>query len=551
MDPRLRNSGMTPISLLLIISLIFPPRIWGESPASAKLDNSWANWDKRFERYFSDINPHYIPGRAMGIIVPSDPRPDLLPMSAFGYETISRENFDTVIIILPAPENSTFDGLAVPDLEYLETPIGRFKVDTNLLYHLQNANLTLSIHDEFFDPKIPAILETQLAALKFVMKKKIEPVKILPILVKVSDLNSQVKDFAPAIAENLKDLSLENKVVLVVVSNLSLVNTLDKIIPADAKLLTAIRSIDVDAVIESNQNHDPGDKIVPTNDAGALAMGILIIKWLGADHGEILAWCHSGQLVLTKDKTKTVSFVSAAFASGPLAPPKVPHVEREKMVDTFDELLRTDILTITRQTCAQVLDPTAAAPPALVSKEASKKWPLYVSLFDPQGKLAGQAGSHIAGAPLQESLRQYAFEAVRKAQPALTKDNFQNYVVDVSIPYGFNYVSKPEDLVPFLNGVIVHQSQKQSALHPEAWRTYPDPHEMLGFICYGLGMKPWDYATVKAEVESFRVIEFNEKEPFQDLGETGKKKKKKKGKGTGSEEAPIDNLGTGGDALPF
>jgi AMMECR1 domain-containing protein len=171
---------------------------------------------------------------------------------------------------------------------------------------------------------------------------------------------------------------------------------------------------------------------------------------------------------------------------------------------------------------------------------------VYVSLYGPDGNLAGQAGSHVAVGPLEESIRKFSLEAVKQAQPALSKANFANYVVDISIPYGFANVGRPEELVPMLNGVIVHQRLKTSAFHPDAWRKFPDPHQLLASICVGLGLKPWAYATGIAKLESFRILSFNEKEPFQDLGAATRKKKKKKSGSEGSEDAPADDTGGGG-----
>jgi AMMECR1 domain-containing protein len=255
-------------------------------------------------------------------------------------------------------------------------------------------------------------------------------------------------------------------------------------------------------------------------------------------------------LVLTKDKRTTTSFVTAGFASSPILKVKVPHVDREKMVVTFSELLRSDILTTTRQTCASVLDPTAAKPPSLTSKEAAKKWPMYVSLYDGQGNLAGQAGSWIAVGPLEESLRKFAVDATRQAQPTLNKTNFQSYVVDVSIPYGFQSIQQPEELIPLLNGAVVHDKQKAIAMHPDAWRVYPDPHQLAGAACFRLGLKPWSYANSKAVLDSFRILSFNEKEPFQDLGSVSRKKKKKsKDEDLGDEG--LGGSGGGGDVFKF
>jgi AMMECR1 domain-containing protein len=221
-------------------------------------------------------------------------------------------------------------------------------------------------------------------------------------------------------------------------------------------------------------------------------------------------------------------------------------VNKEKLEDTFDELFRSDLLAMARQTVMSILDPTAAKPPALVTKDAAKSWPVYISLYNPEGKLGGQAGSYRAVGPLEESIRQFSFEAVRAAKPALTKENAKKWVVDVSIPHGFNSVTRPEELVPLLNGIIVEHAHRRSAFHPDSWRTYPDPHQLLGAICAKLGLIPWAYATQAASIESFRVLSFNEKDPYQTLSPS--KKKKRRGAPAGGED-PLDDSGdSGGDS---
>ncbi|MCB4755775.1 MAG: AmmeMemoRadiSam system protein B [Elusimicrobia bacterium] len=537
-------TGMT--TLAVLFTLLTPSFSQESSPLI--LSDTWANWEKRFARAFEDMVPRKIPGRAMGIIVPGDTRYDLLPLSAFGYELIARDRFETALIILPAPAGASFNGLCTTALPQLEAAVGSFAVDLALSQQLQAMDFPVTVDDSLFQPKVPDLLETQLAALKFVLKFKTRELRVLPLLVKFSDVNSQVKDYAPALAEKIKDLGIEGDVIVIVAGNLTRASSEPALVQADKVLLSSIRNLDVDSLIDLQKNPPVKDATIETPDVGSLSMGLLALKWLGADHAEILGYAHSGQMVLTKNKSAPLSYVAAGFSSDPPYPPKLPHVEREKMVSIFGELFRTDILTVTRQTCASILDPTAAKPPALMNREAAKKWPLYVSLYDPKGALAGQIGTHVAVGPLEESLRRFSVDAVKQAQPNLTKDNFSTYVVDVSIPYGFNKIEQPDELVPFLNGVIVYGERKSSAVHPDAWRLYADPHQLLGHICFKLGMVPWSYATRAAKMESFRVLAFNEKEPFQDLSGVGKKKKK--GRGGEEEEAPTDT-GGGGGLFPF
>lgn len=497
--------------ILLLTLLLMSAFSHAEEP-SLPFEDTWANWERRFDRAYEGINAHKMPGRAMGILVPNETRLDLLPISAFGYETLSKENFGTVIFLLPCPKPMDRDGLYMPDLERLETSVGDFAVDTVLAQALEDDAAGIRYNSSFFIPKTPDLLERQLIALKYVLKSsRATRLRVLPIFVQLTDTNSQTKDLAPLVADKIKDLERENDVVIVMAANLSRTRSENQLIQTDSMLLNAIRELDSDSAINVAASSTTVTVTVP--DSPVISLGLLMLKWFGAEHGEVLAYCHSAQLILTKDKTLFEGYSAAAFASAPKIENRLSYYNREKMVDTFGELLRTDILTLARQTVISTIDSTAAKPPSLVDKQASRKWPVYVTLYDAQGRVGGQAGTHEPVGPLEESLRRFAVEATKKAQPSLARSNASTYVVDVSIPYGFMKVGQPEELVPFLNGVIVHRANKASAMHPDGWRIYPDPHQLLGTICFGLGMRPWAYATSEAKIESFRVLSFNEKEP--------------------------------------
>lgn len=514
--------------------------LWAASPARAETwADTWANWEMRLNRAFDGITPRKVPGRAMGILVPAETRHDLYPMAAFGYELLIRDNFRTVVYFLSAPPNYPGTGLVIPDVEALETPMGRFTIDNVLGASFQNTGYGVTVDNSLFSPNVSGLLETQLALLKFALSGKTANVKILPMYVNFSDVNSESKDLAPMIAETLKDIGRDGNVAFVMVGNLTRAASESQLIKTDSSWLSALRSLDVDGIM-SIQNG-----AVETPDLAPLVMGTLTLRWLGADHAEVLAYAHSGQLILTKDKRTPIGYVTAGFSSAPPLPPRVPHVNREKMVKIFNELFRSDLLTMTRQACASILSPTAAKPPALINREAGKKWPVYVSLYDADGRVLGQAGSHTPVGPLEESLRQFSFEVIQQAKPVMKTEEFPKTVVEISIPYGFNAIDQPEELIPILNGVIVKSDGKTTAFHPDAWRVFPDPHQLLGALCHRLGAKPWAYATREADVESFRTLSFNEKEPFQDLGTTTKKKKKKEGE---EEELPATG---GGDLFSF
>lgn len=517
-----------------------------------KNQETWANWQMRLERSFDNIAPRKIPGRAMGIFVPQDTRADLLPLSAIAYQVISREDLRTVVILMEAPASYNLDGIVMPSVESIETSIGSFPVDNLLAATLQDERYGVKLDNSPFTPIVPPILENQLAMIKYILGGNTKKVKILPMFVRFSDLNSQVKDLGPALADKIKDADVSSDITFIVTADLTQALTEEKLIPTDSSALNAIRNLDVDTLIDLTSEGSKEGSLFKMANVDPIALGLLTMRFLGADHGEVLAYAHSGQLVLTKSRTSLTSYVAGGVASGPPFPTKIPHVRKEKLEEIFDDSFRAELLAVTRQTVMSILDPTAAKPPALVAKDAAKPWPVYISLYNPEGKLGGQAGSYRAVGPLEESIRQFCFDAVKAAKPALTKDNVKNWVVDVSIPHGFNKVSKPEDLVPLLNGIIVEHAHKRSAFHPDGWRTYPDPHQLLGAICTKLGLIPWGYATQAATIESFRVLSFNEKDPYKTLAP--KKSKKKGGDSDIFDDTGDDTTGGSGDSgggFPF
>src|SRR5947207_1084851 len=106
---------MIRIRPFVFISVVFlTPSLRSELNPTSSQQETWANWDRRLDHAFEDITPKKIPGRPMGILVPGDPRVDLLPLGAIGYEALSRENLKTIVIVMPAPASYHLDGLAIP-----------------------------------------------------------------------------------------------------------------------------------------------------------------------------------------------------------------------------------------------------------------------------------------------------------------------------------------------------------------------------------------------------------------------------------------------------
>jgi AmmeMemoRadiSam system protein B len=506
---------------------------------------TWANWSARLTSAFKAVPRHKLPGRTMGILVPADDRDDILPLSAFAYQMLSRGSFHTVLIFLQAPPGSNVNGIAVPTVTAFDTTFGRFLVDTGLRDRLLDSGFPVTADPLLFGAEPPEPVRRQLAFLKNVVKGDSVRLKVLPMYVKFSDANAQVRDYAPFLVDRLREYGVDGELLIIIASDLAYAASPEKIVDADNRLLRAVRNLDVDALIEW-QTEGPDGVVIPHLDA--LLMGLLTLRWSGADHGEVAAYGNSSQLVLTKDKRLPIGYAAAGFASAPPIQPRLAHVDQERMLNTFIDPLRIDILTLTRQACLSALDPTAAKPPALRYRQGSKPWPVYVTIIDAQGKMVAQAGSHEATGPLEESLRRYAVECVRRAGTKLDRATFKACVVEVSIPFGFSGFSNPDHLIPLLNGAVLTWGGKSVASPPDAWRRLPDPHQLLAELAVRLDQPPWSYALSTTRRESFRTFSFNEKEPFPAMIQPEKQKKRK---GGGDEELPEENAPSGGGGGMF
>ncbi|MBV9080363.1 MAG: AmmeMemoRadiSam system protein B, partial [Elusimicrobia bacterium] len=316
---------------------------------------SWANWQRRIDDAYKGLKHRKVPGKTVGIIVPAEDRDDILTLTAAAYNVVQKNTFHTVLLFLQAPPTASLDGLAVPDAAVFDTSFGRFSVDTNLRDKLLTGTFPAHVDPTLFGLEPPREVQRQLAFLKQMLRGNATQLRVLPVYVKFSNANDQVRDYAPYVVDQIRDAGLDKDLLVITAADLTRANSDGALIKADATTLRGVRNLDIDAMIEGKE-----DATLP--DLDALVMGLLTLRWAGADHGEILAYGDSGHLVLTKDKRIPVSYVAAGIASAPPLPADIPHAPQEKMLQIFDDSLRADILTMTRQACLSAIDPTAAKP---------------------------------------------------------------------------------------------------------------------------------------------------------------------------------------------
>jgi predicted class III extradiol MEMO1 family dioxygenase len=201
--------------------------LFAAHPVLAEDDNdpmisqsTWANWEKRWDDVFAHIAARRLQGRPMGIVVPSDSRHDILAMTAFGYNVFSKSNFKTVVILMPAPPEIQNSGLTLPGIDGLQTSFGQFTVASALRDRLASSSPQVFVDPNLFAQDIPIMLQRQLSALQYVLQKDSARLNILPVYVRLTDINTQIKDLAPFLVDRWREIGADDDVALVIVANL-------------------------------------------------------------------------------------------------------------------------------------------------------------------------------------------------------------------------------------------------------------------------------------------------------------------------------------------
>ena len=90
---------------IAIVWMAAPAVVLGDPLSSRLYNDTWGNWEKRLDQAFDNFFSRKMPGKALGILVPNDPRLDILSLTAYGYEIMAPPKAGTVVMIMPAPSS--------------------------------------------------------------------------------------------------------------------------------------------------------------------------------------------------------------------------------------------------------------------------------------------------------------------------------------------------------------------------------------------------------------------------------------------------------------
>jgi len=203
-----------------------------------------------------------------------------------------------LVVILSPMHQPTRDSLLTTAHRAYHTPLGDVEVDQNTLHELgrlmreeTGTAFTAVEHDQ------EHAVEIELPFLQRVLQ---DGFQFIPIMIRDQD-----PTLMQALGHTLGDFLAETNCLYIASTDLSHFHTAEKAQKLDQTIIDAITALDADRIYEAEEK-----KQGFACGKGALAAALWAAKRLGANHGQLLKYGHSGEV--TGDNSRVVGYAAAA-----------------------------------------------------------------------------------------------------------------------------------------------------------------------------------------------------------------------------------------------
>lgn len=252
----------------------------------------------QIEGFFKNVKKEKFDGRILGLIVPHAGYVYSGQVAAYGFKQLQGLSFDTIVII-GMSHGAYFDGIAIYDSGYFQTPLGLVKIDTEL------ADSLIKSH-----PKIKSLksahlnehsLEVEIPFLQQVLKE----FEIVPILM------SNPSDFQ-ILGKSLILNSRGKKILYVASSDMTHYPPYDIANKIDKVTLSLIEGMDIKELVSwLNKPHEKCSTLLCGS--GAVLTLMLVAKEFGIERATILNYANSGDVPVIGDKSRVVGYGAVIF----------------------------------------------------------------------------------------------------------------------------------------------------------------------------------------------------------------------------------------------
>ncbi len=381
-----------------------------------------------------------------------------------------------LIIILGPPHYQYFRGFAVYSGEYLKSPLGIIKTDSDEVLKIKKSIFTVFLNKELFyeehsiNIQLPYIQET------------FKDVKILPIII-----GDTKKDELKLLAKYLIKLLKRKKALLLISTDLSHYHKLNVAKEIDENTIKVLENKKPDTFLRLKQF----DKVEACG-WRALYVGMYMAKKMKLEFFPVSRGYSSD---FDGNKERVVGYFSGLY------------YKKKKLKIHKDE--KEEIFKIVKNTILKKKDKV------LISSENSifnRRFGVFITLKK-NGKLRGCMGNIISNTPLYKTLKRIsvlsAFEDPR-FEP-LKSDKIKNLEINVSLIFNLRKLYNIKNLKLGEDGLLIIKGEKRGVLLPEIPALFRwDRKEFLENCCLkaDLQKKCWKNKKTKIYIFNSKVLSF-------------------------------------------
>lgn len=442
----------------------------------------------QIEEFLKNVKKENFDGRIFGLIVPHAGYVFSGQVAAHCFKQLQELDFDTVVII-GMSHGAFFDGIAVYDDGYFQTPIGLVKIDTELAHNLIKSH-----------PKIKSLksahlqehsLEVEIPFLQQVLKK----FEIVPILM------SNPSD-CQILAKSLILNSCGKKILYVASSDMSHYPPYEIANQVDKATLSLIEGMDINKLVSwLNEPHDKCSTLLCGS--GAVLTLMLVAKEFGIDEAITLNYANSGDVPIIGDKSRVVGYGAVIFIQKEEKPMMLSDEEKQLLLKIARDTIETYIKT-------RKVPPIDVVDYPNLNQQAG----VFVTL-NKNKQLRGCIGYIRPIAPLAQAVSKMAIAAATEDPrfSPVTKDELKEIKIEITVLSELIRISNIDQIEVGKHGLYIVKGFNSGLLLPQVATEHGwNREEFLIHTCYKAGLLPNAWKEKDTEIYIFTGLIFHEKE---------------------------------------
>lgn len=418
------------------------------------------------------------------------------PVAAHAYSLLRDREFKTVVIICNS-HTGYFDGIAIDNNDYWETPLGQVAVDKELAYELSKNDESINFNSEAHAQE--HTLEVQLPFLQTTLKPGF---KIVPVLFGNSD-SEAYKKLSKALTANL-----EKDDLIVVSTDLSHYPHYDDANLIDKKTLDLIAAGDIDDlnnhILDIEEKSYPNEQTMCCGIDGVKTLMNLMQKmnW----EGQVLNYANSGDRP-EGDKNQVVGYGAVAFWAS--------ENKKSQVADELSKAQQAELLQIARNTVEMYIKEGKIPQYNIQDQRLSRQEGAFVTIHKGDN-LRGCIGQIIpSDKPLWQVVQEMAISAATEDYrfDPINRNELAEIDYEVSVLSRPQKIKKWQDIELGKHGVIVKKDYRSGVFLPQvATETGWDLDEFLEQLCaQKAGLPASCYKDESVDLEVFTAQVFSEK----------------------------------------